>query len=269
MGTRVTLVCRRRVCEKYDPILADEMERILRAEPNLDLIQPDCPVAVARRGGGVEFEFRNGRRIAADALLVATGRSAALDGLGLAEAGVEARDGGIPCDDGMRTSNPRIFVAGDATGREMILHVAGREGQVAGTNAAAGEPVARIDRRLAMQVVFTDPPLAMLGLTEPQAAREGRAIVTALIRFPETGRAITMDVPHGLCKLVAGAASGEILGAQILGPRADDLIHTLAVLMSRRGTAADLLSLPWYHPTLSEIFLSLARDIEEKRGAPG
>ncbi|HET6278167.1 MAG TPA: FAD-dependent oxidoreductase [Candidatus Polarisedimenticolia bacterium] len=270
MGTRVTLVCRRRVCDKFDPVLGDEMQAILQAEPNFELIQPDCPVAVRQPAGKIEFELQGGRRIAADALMVATGRRARLDGLGLAEAGVEVNDGRVVCGDDMRTSNRRIFVAGDATGREMILHVASMEGRVAGLNAAAGKPVERVDRRLALQVVFTDPPLAVLGLTEPQARRKGREIVTALIRFPETGRAITMDVQHGLCKLVADVRTGEILGAQILGPRADDLIHTIAVLMSGRGTAADMLSLPWYHPTLSEVFLSLAREIEEERGAlPG
>ncbi len=265
MGTRVTLISRRRVYDKFDPVLADEMQNILHAEPNFELIQPDRPVAIRRQSGVVKFELQNGRRVAADALFLATGRRALPDGLGLAEAGVEFKEGGVTCGDDMRTSNRRIYVAGDATGREMILHVATREGHVAGLNAAAGEPVERVDRRLAMRVVFTDPPLAMLGLTEPQARREGRAIVTAQIRFPETGRAITMDVQHGLCKLVADADRGEILGAQILGPRADDLIHTLAALMNYRGTAADMLSLPWYHPTLSEVFLSLAREIEENR----
>jgi pyruvate/2-oxoglutarate dehydrogenase complex dihydrolipoamide dehydrogenase (E3) component len=255
MGTGVTLVCRRRVCDKFDPILGDEMQAILQAEPNFVLIQPDCPVAVREEGGRVEFELKSGRRVAADALFLATGRRALLDRLGLAEAGVETEDGGVICGDDMRTSNRSIYVAGDATGREMILHVASQEGSVAGVNAAAGDPVERVDRRLALQVVFTDPPLAVLGLTELQARREGRAIVTAQISFPETGRAITMDV--------------EILGAQILGPRADDLIHTIAAVMNYRGTAADMLSLPWYHPTLSEVFLSLAREIEEKRRRAG
>jgi pyruvate/2-oxoglutarate dehydrogenase complex dihydrolipoamide dehydrogenase (E3) component len=269
MGTRVTLVSRRRVFEKIDPILADEMEKVLNAEPDFDLIQPIRPVGVRRRDDKVEFDLEDGRRVAAGALLLATGRSALLEGLGLSAAEVEVRDGRVVCGDDMRTSNRRIFVAGDATGEEMILHIASQEGRVAGLNAAAGKVVEHVDRRLDMRVVFTDPPLAILGLTEPQARREGRAIVTAQIRFPETGRAITQDVQHGLCKFVAGAERGEILGAQILGPRADDLIHTLAAILYYRGTAADMLSMPWYHPTLSEVFLSLAREIEEGRRAGG
>ena len=269
LGTRVTLVSRRRVCEKVDPVLADEMEKVLKDEPGFELIQPARPVAARSRAGDVELELEGGRRVTGEALLVATGRRALLDGLGLSEAGVETRDGRVVCGDDMRTSNRRVFVAGDATGEEMILHVASREGSVAGRNAAVEESVERVDRRLDMRVVFTDPPLATLGLTERQAASEGRAVVTAQIFFPETGRAITMDVRHGLCKLVADRERGEILGAQILGPRADDLIHTLAALLHYRGTASDMLSIPWYHPTLSEVFLSLARGIEQARRPGG
>jgi pyruvate/2-oxoglutarate dehydrogenase complex dihydrolipoamide dehydrogenase (E3) component len=269
MGTKVTLVSRRRVFEKFDPALADEMEKVLADEPNFELIQPDCPVAVRQEGGRVAFELQDGRRLTAEALFVATGRDALLEGLGLDAAGVETRNGRVVCDDDMRTGNPRIFVAGDATGADMILHIASDEGRVAGRNAAVGEPLDKVDRRLDMRVVFTDPPLALLGLTELQARQQGRSIVTSQVFFPETGRAITQDVRHGLCKFVADGERGEILGAQILGPRADDLIHTLAAILYYRGTAGDMLSMPWYHPTLTEVFLSLAREIEEKREAGG
>ena len=269
MGTRMTLVSRHRVFEKFDPILADEMEKILGAEPDFELIQPVRPVHVGRQADKVDCVLEDGRRIVADALFLATGRSAALEGLGLPAAGVETKDHKVVCGDDMQTTNPRIFVAGDATGEEMILHVANDEGRVAGRNAAARECVERVDRRLDMRVVFTDPPLATLGLTERQAGRLGRPIVTSQIFFPETGRAITQDVQHGLCKFIADAGRGEILGAQILGPRADDLIHTLAAILYYRGTAADMLSMPWYHPTLTEVFLSLAREIEQRRHGSG
>ena len=268
MGTRVTLVSRHRVFEKIDPLLADEMEKILADEPDLDLIQPVRPARVSRFAGKVECVLEDGRRVVADALLVATGRRAALDRLGLSEAGVEVKDDRVVCGDDMRTTNPRIFVAGDARGDEMILHIANQEGRVAGRNAAGGGKVERVDHRLDMRVIFTDPPLATLGMTERQAAALGRPIVTSQVHFPQTGRAITQDVRHGVCRFVADAGSGELLGAQILGPRADDLIHTAAAILHYRGTAADMLQMPWYHPTLTEVFLSLARDIEQRRQAP-
>ncbi|MCH7779974.1 MAG: NAD(P)/FAD-dependent oxidoreductase, partial [Acidobacteria bacterium] len=73
------------------------------------------------------------------------------------------------------------------------------------------------------------------------------------------------ETRYGLWKLVADRKSGEILGSSILGPRADDLIHQIATLMHYRGKVGDILDLPWYHPTLSEVILNLARDIENQR----
>ncbi|MFQ5700839.1 MAG: dihydrolipoyl dehydrogenase family protein [Acidobacteriota bacterium] len=265
MGTRVTLVSRRRVLSGIDPLLADEMEKVLEGEPNLVLIQPVRPERVSRGEGKVRVWLEGGRSVEAEALVVATGRRALLEELGLEAAGVEVAEGRVVCGADMRTSNPRVFVAGDASGEEMILHIASQEGHVAGVNAAGADPAESVDRRLAMRVVFTDPPLATLGLTETQARDKGIPVIPAHVFFPETGRAITQDVRYGLCKFVAEADRGEILGAQILGPRADDLVHTLAALMHYRGTAADMLAMPWYHPTLSEVFLSLAREIEGKR----
>ena len=74
-----------------------------------------------------------------------------------------------------------------------------------------------------------------------------------------------MGTRHGLWKLIADRKSGEILGSSILGPRADDLIHVVSTLMHYRGSAADILELPWYHPTLSEVLLNVARHVEDQR----
>ena len=80
-------------------------------------------------------------------------------------------------------------------------------------------------------------------------------------KFAETGRAITMDVQHGVWKLVAHGETGEILGSQILGPRADDIVHVVSTAMFYRGTVHDLLEMPWYHPTVTEVLISLAREL--------
>ena len=113
--------------------------------------------------------------------------------------------------------------------------------------------------------MFYDPPMARIGMDARRASDAGFEPVTASARFPETGRAITMDVPHGLWKLVADRRTGEMLGSQIFGPRADDLIHVISAAMYHRSTAAQLLEMPWYHPTLAEVALSLARQIEQSR----
>jgi len=117
-----------------------------------------------------------------------------------------------------------------------------------------------MDYRLKMAVVFTDPLFAHAGATESEARLEGRDPVTGRARFAETGRAITMSEDYGLWKLHACHSSGEILGASILGPRADDLVHLVTTLMHYRAGVDRIFELPWYHPTLSEVMLNIARD---------
>ena len=264
MGTKVQLVSRSRVFGRVDPLFADEMEAALADEPDFELIQPVGTTRVSSNGEGVEVEVEGGRVLRAERLVVATGRVANVEGLGLDVAGVEIERGVIVADAHMRTSNPRVFVAGDASGDRLLLHVANWEGRAAAKNALEGESQHAVEQRLDMAVVFTDPPFARIGLTEGEAEKAGFDPLCAHLKFPETGRAITQDVRHGVIKLVAEPQRGEILGGQVLGPRADDLVHVVSSIMYYRGTAEDMLSMPWYHPTLSEVLLSLASEIHSK-----
>jgi len=266
VGTRVHLVSRRRVFSDVDPLVADEMERALRSEHGLELHQPCPPRSVERTADGVRMTLAEGAVLTASALVVATGRRPQIDGLGLEAAGVEVHAGGIVAGADMQTSNPRIYVAGDASGSRLLLHVANWEGQTAARNILAGEAAHRVEERLHMEVVFTEPVLATVGLNERDARAAGLEVVTAHARFPETGRAITEEVAHGVWKLVASAPRGELLGAQILGPRADDVIHAVSTVMYYHGTASDVLEMPWYHPTVAEVLLGLARQITAQLG---
>ncbi len=171
----------------------------------------------------------------------------------------------MDCDSLMRTRNPRVYVAGDATGRFQILHLANQEGTVAGHNAAGGTPPKQMSYRLRMSVIFTDPPFATVGLTPSEAVERGLQPVVGRARFPETGRAITMNTRHGLWKVLADRDTGAVLGSVVLGPRADDLIHSISAAMHYGATAAELCAMPWYHPTLSEVILNVARDIVSQR----
>lgn len=265
MGTRVELVGRRQVLGDVGAVIAEEMGNVLQDEPNLTNHAPAEVLSARRSAGGVLLEIvKDGRKttLEAEHLLLATGRRAAVDGLDLAAAGIESDGRRVRVGPDLRTTNPRVFVAGDATGEQMLLHVANWEAVVAARGAAEVPGEHRVERRLHLQVIFTDPPLATLGLNEAQARAAGHDVISAKARFAETGRAITMDVAHGALVLVAEASRGEILGAQILGPRADDLIHTVVALMHYRGTARDLRAMPWYHPTLSGVLLSLARELD-------
>ncbi len=199
----------------------------------------------------------------AESYLCAVGQHAALDGIGLEPAGIEASRGVVSHDAHLQTSNPRVFVAGDATGSHQILHLANQEGKVAGWNAMRG-PERIQDYRLKMSVVFTDPPFASVGMSEPEAQAAGVDVLCARKHWPQQGRAIVMETRHGMIKLLADSANGRIVGCQILGPRADDLIHIPAAMMHYGGTAEDVGQLPWYHPTLAEAFIELGRELSRQ-----
>lgn len=264
VGTEVLLVNRSPLLNRYDPEAGHELGRALREEPHLRVVDLGRIEEVHAEGPGLAariLEREGARTEHADALLLATGRRPLLDGLGLEHVGLSAGPRGLEYDEAMRTANPDVFVAGDATGDYQILHIANQEGMVAGHNAGAGRPERRIDRRLRMAVVFTDPPYAHVGITEREADDRGMRIAVGRARFPETGRAITMGVRHGVFKLFADCTTREIAGASILGPRADDLIHLAAVMMHFRARADDVVAMPWYHPTLSEVILNVMRDL--------
>jgi pyruvate/2-oxoglutarate dehydrogenase complex dihydrolipoamide dehydrogenase (E3) component len=264
MDVETFMVNRSRFFSKIDADIADEMEAALDAEPNMIRIAPLAAKRLEAVDGKVHFTIEvDGaqRTLVADRFVAATGRHANLDDLGLDAAGVTYERGRVEHSAAMQTTNPRIFVAGDATGAELLLHVANWEGKAAGNGAAEVPGPHDVERRLNMAVVFTDPALATVGMTESEATAAGLPVITAKAKLPQTGRAITMDVEHGLWKLVAHAETGELLGSQLLGPRADDLIHILSTAMYYHGTVADLVQMPWYHPTISEVGLSLAREL--------
>jgi pyruvate/2-oxoglutarate dehydrogenase complex dihydrolipoamide dehydrogenase (E3) component len=264
VGSSVLLINRSALLSRFDADCGQELERVLKEEPRLELAIPGNIEKIRGDGSASIFRIRCGDRVRehrAEALLMAAGRKAALADLGLEHVGLQAENGRLWHDPFMRTRNPNIFVAGDATGCYQILHLANQEGGVAGHNAACSEPDREMDYRMKMSVIFTDPPFAQVGATVAEAEESGRAFVVGRERFPATGRAITMEVKHGLWKVLADQQSGEILGSAILGPRADDLIHLIALMMHYHGRADEIPRLPWYHPTLSEVMLNLARDL--------
>lgn len=268
LGTQVWMVNRTSFYSRIDADVADQMRAVLDGEPNLQWLAPLDSKRVRVVDGRVAFDVEvegTPRTLDADVFIAATGRHPHLDPLHLGKAGVERDGAGVRFDAEMRTTNPRVFVAGDATGDELLLHVANWEGKSAGLGAAQIPGPHPVERRLKMGVVFTDPPLATIGLSADEARRAGLDVIEAAEFFSQTGRAITMDVPHGVWKLVARKDTGEILGSQILGPRADDLVHAISTVMYYHGTAADMLKMPWYHPTLAEVALSLARALERQR----
>ncbi len=211
-------------------------------------------------GAGVEARLEGREGETFDRVLVAVGRRAQSEGLGLETTRVrpDAR-GVIPVDECCRTEDPRLYAVGDVTGEPMLAHRAMRQGKVA-AEAIAGRPSA-FDNRAVPAVVFTDPELAWCGLTEPEAHAAGRPVRVARFAWAASGRAATLGRSDGLTKLVIDPASGRILGVGLVGPGAGELIAEGALAVENALRAEDLAATIHAHPTLSESFMEAAESL--------
>ena len=161
----------------------------------------------------------------------------------------------------MRTSQPNIFAVGDVTGLHEIVHIAIQQGEIAAHNAVHPERPKRMDDRLSTEVVFTDPQVASVGLNEKACRAQGVRYLCATYPFNEHGKAICLGQMHGHVKLLCKPGTGELIGGQIVGPEAGELIHEVIAVMYYRGTVRDLLRMPHYHPTLAEILTYPAEEL--------
>lgn len=273
LGTEVTLVNRSPLLHRgEDATLSAQMERVLRSCGVRVLLHQDV-TRLERTARGVRAHVSTGgateggaRTVEAERYLLALGRQANLEGLDLAAAGIVCAGDRLVIDDCLRTTNPRVFVAGDATDERQILHTGNMEGRHCARNVArllAGEAPEPWREDVPLFAIFTHPPYAEAGLRETEARAAGFDVVVARKNFANQGRGIVMatEPDAASAKLIAEKGSGRLVGAQFLGPRADDLVHVAATVMHFRGTADDLVAMPWYHPTLSEIYVELGREL--------
>lgn len=209
-------------------------------------------------------------QVTAAEILLATGRSAALDGLGLEAVGVDLKDGKIKTSTTMQSTCSHVFAAGDVVDSLDVVHIAIQEGEVAAKNAAAllaGKPLpSRIDYRLTLFGVFSDPQVAAVGRNEAELNEAEIPFLTASYPFNDHGKSMIMGVKEGFVKMLAHQDTGEILGASVVGPEATELIHELVIAMHYRSTVQQFMSIPHYHPTLSEIWTYPAEEIAEQIG---
>ncbi|MEQ2526031.1 dihydrolipoyl dehydrogenase [Robertmurraya yapensis] len=195
--------------------------------------------------------------IEADYVLVTVGRRPNTDEMGLEQVGVQMSDRGvINIDNQCRTSIPNIYAIGDIVAGPQLAHKASYEGKIA-AEAISGHN-AQIDYLGIPAVVFSDPELATVGYTEKQAKDEGIAIVAAKFPFAANGRALALDSTDGFVKLITRKEDGLVIGAQIAGPSASDMIAELGLAIEAGMTAEDLALTIHAHPTLGEITMEAA-----------
>ncbi|HXH86450.1 MAG TPA: FAD-dependent oxidoreductase [Nitrospira sp.] len=271
LGTKVTILQRgHTVLSQMDEDVGRALEAALK-EDGIEVVTDAHLLRVTSEGGQKSvWVKRHGkeRAFAGEAILQALGRCPNISGLQLGAAGVDITEGRIVIDGAMRTSQPHIFAVGDVNDVNPIVHIAIQQGEIAGYNAThAGEPPKEIDHRLDAEVVFTEPQVAVLGLHERTCRTNGIPYLVASYPFVDHGKALCRGDLHGFVKLLAAPSNGRLLGAQIVGPEAGELLHELMAVMYYQGTAADLLRIPHYHPTLAEIITYPAEALVEQLGA--
>ncbi|OOY14453.1 mercury(II) reductase [Thioclava sp. DLFJ4-1] len=238
-GVAVTLVSRRGVLPEAEPEISEALE-IYLAREGIRLARVSGYDSVARHGGGVRLTGNEGETFSAERLLLATGRMPNSDGLNLGAAGIETdAPGGIVVDPQMRTANPNVWAAGDATGRDQFVYMAAYGAKIAARNAVADE-ARTYDNGTMPWVVFSDPQVAGVGLSEAQACAAGHEVVTSVLPLDAVPRALAARDTRGLIKLVAEAGSKRLLGAQILAPEGADSIQTAAMALRAGFTYEEL-----------------------------
>jgi dihydrolipoamide dehydrogenase len=197
--------------------------------------------------------------ITVEKVLLSVGRKAELDTLDLAQAGVETARGTIVVNKKMQTNVPHIYAVGDCNGGVMLAHVASAEGIVA-VETIMGKR-SQIDFKTIPYCVYTKPELASVGLTEDQARASGYEVKVGNFPMAVNGKAMIMGETTGVVKYVTDAATGEILGLHMAGPRATDLIVEGALAIRLEATVAELMATIHAHPTVGEALMEAAHAV--------
>ena len=246
LGSAVTVVDIGPMLAKDDP----ELTAIIRARLEAEGVNFRDSVAVRRVEPGPTIVL-DGERISGSHLLVATGRQPNIEDLGLDEAGIEHDRRGIRVDARLRTTNKRVFAIGDVAGGLQFTHVAGYHAGVVIKNALFRLPAKVCDRAVPW-VTYTDPELAHVGLTAAEAERAGKKHEIVRWSFTQNDRALAERADDGLIKVVV-TPSGKILGADIVGRHAGELILPWVMAVGQRSKLSAMAGAIAPYPTLSEV----------------
>ncbi len=239
LGTKVTVVGR--LAPRAEPELAARLHDVF-CDDGITVVT-DRAASVESGEQGIVVTTRAGRRVAGRQLLVATGRGPRTAGLNLPAAGVETDDRGfVVVDTQQRTSNPRIFAAGDVSGAPQYVYVAAATGKVAAINALGGSD--RVDYTGLPAVTFTRPQLASAGISEAAALAQGHRCDCRLLDLSDVPRALANRDTRGAVKVVADADTGRVLGVHALADGAGEMMLA-ATYAIKAGLTVDELADTW------------------------
>ncbi len=250
LGTKVTILARSTLLSKDDPDIGRGLQAALERE-GVIVLTHTVPTEVTHDASGFQLTLPDSQVLITEQLLVAAGRHANTPRLNLDAVGIVVdRDGNIVVDDEMRTNVPHIFAAGDCTIQPQYVYVAAAAGTRAAANMLRGH--AKLNLSIMPAVVFTDPQVATVGLTEAQARERGIEAESRLLTLDNVPRSLSSFNTEGFIKLVAQKATGEILGAQILAHEGSEVIQTVAVAIKAKMTIKDLSQMLFPYLTMAE-----------------
>jgi dihydrolipoamide dehydrogenase len=240
------------------PLYEDDVAEIVReraADMGVDFAFEHAAEDWEEDGDGLvvttESEDGDQRTFEAEKCLVAVGRKPVTDTLALEETDVETDDHGfVVTDNEARTNVEGIFAIGDVAGEPMLAHKAFREGEVA-AEVVAGDS-STLDDQVMPAAVFTDPEIGTVGMTQSEADEAGLDPVVGQMPLRASGRALTLDDTDGFVRVVADEGSGVVLGGQIVGPDASEMVAEIALAIEMGATLEDVATTVHVHPTLSE-----------------
>jgi len=258
LGTEIVMLeLMDRMLPTEDSRVAKQMRSTFRKE-GIDIrLETTVSEVLEYADDHIKVELSSGDTLEAEKLLVSIGRRLNSSGLGLDELGVELdKRGTIVVNDRMETNVDGIYAIGDVVGGILLAHTATAEGMVAAANATGGSAV--IDYNVVPACIFTSPEVGSVGLNTDKAEEQGIEVNVSRFSFGALGKAMAMGEDRGFVQLLIDPKTDKLLGAQIMGPHASDLIHEAAVAIKLGATAEDIATTIHAHPSLPEAIMEAA-----------
>jgi len=268
VGSKVTQIQRNEhILREVSPEASTVIENVFCNE-GVELHTGTKILSISRTDESFEVTFEKDGKViikTAKHLFNALGRIPNTQSLNLEAAGIQLQETGhIKTGPFNQTDNPNVYAAGDVAGPVEIVHVAIVQGEAAAKHAS-GRKVREPSDWDFLGVIFTDPQIALAGENEATLKAEGVDFVSADYPWDDHGKSILMEAKHGYVRVFADR-TGKILGGEIVGKDAGELIHAFSVAISLNASVVDLLNAPWYHPTLSEMITYPLEEIAEELG---
>lgn len=264
-GVEVTIVeMLDRILPMEDPDTAEVLARSFKRR-KIKMMTGTKAVSLEKKESGVELTVeKDGAQTVerAEKLLVVVGRRPNTEDLGLEEVGVELDRGFVPVGNFYETKVSGIYAVGDVTSSPLLAHVASKESEIAVEHIAGENPEPQIEADAIPSAVYTDPQVAGFGLNEETAKDSGRAFEVASFPYRGAGKSVAVEKPEGLVKIIFDPETKEILGAQIAGAEATELVHEILLAKSSELLPEDIATMVHAHPTLSEAVMEAARAAE-------